>query len=134
MFKYLEIFERVIVSILIMLMAAVILMATLDLAWIILRGVTQPPYVRLPIDELLDVFGMFLLVLVGLELLETIRAYLSDHVVHVEVVFTAAMIALARKIIIFNIQETAPLMLIGIAAMLAGLSSSYYLYKRTHGH
>jgi len=46
-----------------------------------------PPYLLLEIHELLDIFGLFLLVLLGIELISTLRTYLTENEVHVEVVF-----------------------------------------------
>jgi len=85
--KIFNLFERVIIIALIVLISIVILLATIDLGWVILKGVLSPPLFLLAIDDILETFGAFLLVLVGLELLETIKAYLSDHVIHAEVVF-----------------------------------------------
>ena len=49
--------------------------------------------------------GFFLLVLIGIELLETIKAYLLTNVIHVEIVLEVALIAIARKVIIPGHQQ-----------------------------
>jgi uncharacterized membrane protein (DUF373 family) len=98
--KHLEKVERVIVLSLLVMMVAVVLLSTSELGWIIIKDIITPPIFLLDIDELLDIFGMFLLVLIGIELLETVKMYLAKKTVHVEVVFTVAMIAIARKGII----------------------------------
>lgn len=131
MSRILAVFEKVIVSALIILMVVVILLATIDLAWVIFQGMLQPPFLRLAIDDLLDIFGAFLLVLVGIELLDTIRAYLREHVVHAEIVFMAAMIAVARKVITLDIKALSPATLIGIATIILALSVGYYLLKQS---
>jgi len=71
---------------------------------------------------------MFLLVLIGVELLETVKMYLTQKTVHVEVVFTVAMIAIARKVIILDIKEVPSLTLIGISAIIVALSAGYSLF------
>jgi uncharacterized membrane protein (DUF373 family) len=38
------------------------------------------------VQGLLEIFGYFLLVLIGVELVETLRAYLRKDVIHVRVV------------------------------------------------
>jgi uncharacterized membrane protein (DUF373 family) len=129
--KILVVFERVIVSVLIVLMILVVLLATIDLAWVILQRLLRPPVLVLVADDLLDIFGTFLLVLIGLELLDTIRAYLSEHVVHAEVVFMAAMIAVARKVITLDVKELSPMALVGIATIILALSAGYYLFKQS---
>jgi len=125
--KYLEKLERVIVLSLLIMMVAVVFLATVDLGWLIIKDVITPPLILLDINELLDVFGMFLLVLIGVELLETVKMYLTKKMVHVEVVFTVAMIAIARKVIILDIKEVSSLTLIGIGAIIVALSAGYYL-------
>ncbi len=131
MSKILTVFEKVVASVLILLMIVVISLATVDLGWTLIRGVLRPPPLRLSIDDLLDVFGMFLLVLVGMELLDTIKAYVSEHAVHAEVVFIAAMIAVARKVITLDVNALPPASLLGIATILLALSVGHYLFKQS---
>jgi uncharacterized membrane protein (DUF373 family) len=128
-----KLFEKVIVFALIIMMMGVVLLATIDLAYILIKDVTSPPILLLDINELLDVFGFFLLILIGVELLETIRAYLIEHVVHVEVVIEVALIAIARKVIILDLTETTSTTLYGIAAILVALALAYFLrFYRVH--
>ena len=125
--KYLEKVERVIVLSLLVMMVLVVFLSTIDLGWIIIKDIITPPIFLLDINELLDIFGVFLLVLIGVELLETVKMYLTEKKVHVEVVFTVAMIAISRKVIILDIKEVSSLTLIGIGAIIVALSSGYYL-------
>jgi uncharacterized membrane protein (DUF373 family) len=128
--KYLEKVERLVVSSLLVMMVSVVFLSTVELGWIIIKDIITPPAFLLEINELLDIFGMFLLVLIGVELLETVKMYLSEKKVHVEVVFTVAMIAIARKVIILDVKELSSLTLIGIGAIVLALSTGYYLLKR----
>jgi len=128
--KYLEKIEKVIVLTLLMIMVAVVLLSTIELGWLIVKDVITPPIFILEIAELLDIFGMFLLVLIGVELLETVKMYLENKTVHVEVVFTVAMIAIARKVIILDVKESSSLTLIGIGVIIFALSAGYYLVRR----
>ncbi len=129
--KYLRNFEKFITVSLIIMMAVVILLATVELGWIIIKDIITPPIFLLDISELLDIFGLFLLVLIGIELVETIKAYLSERVIRVEVVFIVALIAISRKVIILDVKELSSLTLIGIAAIILALSAGYYLLKRS---
>ncbi|MCI0571914.1 MAG: phosphate-starvation-inducible PsiE family protein, partial [Myxococcaceae bacterium] len=74
-------FEHGVVLVLILLLMGVIALSTLDLAWRLIHDVITPPVLLLDVQELLELFGFFLLILIGLELLETIRAYLNTHVI-----------------------------------------------------
>ncbi|HNQ86825.1 MAG TPA: phosphate-starvation-inducible PsiE family protein [Deltaproteobacteria bacterium] len=126
MLVFLKRFERAIVTVLIVLMVLVIALATIEVGWLILQDITSPPVLILEIDELLDIFGKFLLVLVGIELLYTLRAYWAENEVHVEVVFAMALIAVARKVIVLDVKDLDSMVLIGIAAVVLALSVGYY--------
>lgn len=132
MTNFLDRFERIITTALILLMMVVIVLATLDLAWGIVQELAKPPYIFIDVEKLLGIFGLFLVVLIGVELLDTIRAYLSEHVVHEEVILAAALIAVARKVIVLDVKNTDPLIIFGIAAILLAVSAAYWIVKKMH--
>ena len=73
-------FQNVVLLVLTWLMALVVLLATAELFYIIAREVATPPLLFLEIDQLLNIFGHFLLVLIGIELLETFKKIGRAHV------------------------------------------------------
>ena len=50
-------------------------------------------------------FGGVLVVLLGLELLDTLKAYFSEHHIRVEVIIVVAMIAVGRHIIQLDFEH-----------------------------
>ena len=128
--KILKKFENVIVLTLLTLMMLAVFLSTLELAVILYQQIIAPPFLFLNIDEMLKVFGFFLMVLIGLELLESIKAYLEEHRVHAEIVFLVAIVAVSRKVIILNYKETAPEMLYGMAAIIVALGIGYFLVRK----
>jgi uncharacterized membrane protein (DUF373 family) len=128
--RALALVEKVILYVLMGLMAVVLILATLDLIWTIGVAVSTPPFLVVTLEALLDIFGLFLLVLVGLELLDTIKAYVKEHVVHAEIVLLAALIAVARKAITLDLKQLAPEVALGLAALLLALAGGYFLLKR----
>ena len=131
MLEQLKKFEKAVTVALVVMMAVVVLLATVELGWIIVKDIFTPPVFLLEIDELLDIFGLFLLVLIGVELLETIKAYLKENVVHFEVVLTVAMIAIARKVITLDVKDLPAMTLVGIAAIIVALAAAKYFFRRT---
>jgi uncharacterized membrane protein (DUF373 family) len=127
---FLKKFEHIIVLSLITMMVIVVVLATVELGWIIIRDIVTPPIILLEIDELLEIFGFFLLVLIGIELLETIKAYLLTNVIHVEIVLEVALIAIARKVIILDLNKYDSLTLVGIAALIAAVALAFLVIKR----
>ena len=90
-----------------------------------------PRYLLLDINELLPVFGFFLMVLIGLELLASIRLYIEDQSIHVEMVMVVALIAVSRKIIVLDYEKTDPLTVLGIAGLVLALAGGYFMLKHS---
>jgi uncharacterized membrane protein (DUF373 family) len=136
-------FEQAIVVVLLLLLIIVVLMSTGMLAAeivksVISRALGAPPLGMRYVMEFFDrlsglhvIFGGFLLILIGLELMKTVVAYLDHHELHVEVVFTVAMIAIARHAIDLNLSETPPLTLVGMGVLIVALSGGYYLFRKS---
>ena len=124
-------FEKGLIQLLMGLMAIVLVLGTLDLGWFVIRNIITPPYVLFDVNLLLDVFGMFMLVLIGIELLETImKTYITQGPPHYETVLSVAIIAIARKVIILDVKKVDSLSLIGIAAIILALTVGYFMMKR----
>lgn len=131
MLSYLEKFEGIITRILLVLMAGVVLLATIELTWILVQDVLTPPVVLLEIHELLELFGLFLLVLIGIELMHSVKTYIVRREFHLETVVTVAIIAVARKIIVLEPKELPQGTLLGIAALVLALAVAYYVVRRS---
>jgi uncharacterized membrane protein (DUF373 family) len=129
-FDFLIKLEKVLIRSLMVMMALVLILATIELGWFILKDIINPPFFLLEAEELLEIFGLFMLVLIGIELLETImKTYVAKKVDRVEVVFLVAMIAIARKVIILDIKEVPGITLVGIGVIIITLSGGYYLVR-----
>ncbi len=79
---------------------------------------------------LIEIFGLFLNILIALELLENISGYLRKHIFQVELVVATALIAIARKIIIFDPKEYEKMDLIALSLGCLALSVSYWLIRK----
>jgi len=119
-----------IINILIVMMAGVLILATIELGYYLIRNILLSDYLLLGLDNLMDLFGVFLLVLIGIELLDTIKVYLRENVIHVEVVVLVAIIAIARKVVVLKIEDLQGDVIIGIGVLIASLALAYYLIKR----
>lgn len=122
--------EKYIIYTLIIMMAGILILATFELGYYLLRSILNSDYLLIDLDELMDLFGVFMLVLIGIELLDTIKVYLRDNVVHVEVVVLVAIIALARKVIALKLEKLSGDVIIGLGLLIVALGATYYLIKR----
>ena len=124
--------EKVIITVLILLMSIILISATIELVYHLYNTITSSDhFLLISLNDLMDIFGVFLLILIGIELLETIKIYLKHNVVHVEVVVLVAIIALARKIVILKVEELSSGIMIGIGVLIIALAITYYIIKKT---
>ena len=130
--KLLRKFEHYLVIVLLAMMALVVFLSTVELGVIIVeRMLTGKPHLfLLDISDLLEIFGFFMMILIGLELIETIKIYLVDESIHVEIICLVAIVAVTRKVIILDLYELPPLSLLGIAAIILALTIGYYFLKK----
>ena len=134
MIEIIKKFERMVILSLVVMMALVLLLTTIELGWIIAKDIYSPPVLLLEIDELLEIFGLFMLVLIGIELLETIvKTYLQQSSDHARIVMAVAIIAVARKVIILDVKDASGPMLLGLAAILFALCTGYFLIRCKDG-
>ncbi len=130
--KFTSSIEKIIITILIFMMSIVLVFATTELVYSLIKGfLGKGTFFIISLDSLMDTFGGFLLILIGIELLETIKIYLKQNIVHVEVVVLVAIIALARKIVILKIEELSFEIMAGIGILVLTLAIAYYLIQKT---
>ena len=128
--KFVNKFERIIYAVLIALLMVVLCFAVGELVWVLLLNLSNPPPLLLQNHELTNVLGVFLLVLIAVELLDTMLEYFRENAIHVEIVVLLSIIAIARKVILLDPTTTNGLELIGIGVIIIGLSAAYFMIKK----
>jgi uncharacterized membrane protein (DUF373 family) len=123
--------QKIIVLVLAALLIFVVALSTIHLGFLIGSEVWKPPKYLIPVEGLLEIFGYFLLVLIGVELLETLKAYVQKNVIHVRVVLEVALIAVARKVIVEEPNNVPSLTLFGIAALILALGVAFYFERQS---
>ena len=69
--------------------------------------------------------------LIGVELVETVRSYIQDKTIHVEVILAVGLVAITRKIIVLEPAHMEPLSMVGIGAIIVALAVAFYLVHKT---
>lgn len=132
--KIIKIVERAIIVTLIVLMAIVLVLSVAEVGILIIRELLNPlesDGTFVDINGLLDIFGFFLIVLIGFELFETVKLYLKEDVFHGEVILLVSLIAISRKVIVLEYTKEDPMTLFGMAALIVAISFGYYILKKT---
>lgn len=107
-----------------------LVLAFVDIVYEIQQKILMPPKFIIDAGGLMDLFSLLLVLLIGLELLETVKAYLKEDIVHVEFIILVAIIAIARKVIVWDFKKYSHEELLSLAAMIAGLGITYFLIKK----
>jgi uncharacterized membrane protein (DUF373 family) len=125
--------QAVIAGVLMILLIIVIALSTIHLCVLIAQEIWKPPRFLISVQDLLELFGYFLLVLIGVEILETLKGYFKKNTLHARVVLEVAMIAVARKVITTEPNAASGLTLLGIAALIVALGVAFYLESQARG-
>ncbi|MGD1854505.1 MAG: phosphate-starvation-inducible PsiE family protein [Leptolyngbyaceae cyanobacterium] len=124
--------ETLVSKLLSIAMLVVIFVVMVDLARFLAVALLEPSPAGFFKNTLSEIFGLFLSVLIALEILENITAYLRKHVVQVELVIVTSLTAVARKIIILDLEKVTGVSLIGLAVAILALSISYWIVRNIH--
>jgi uncharacterized membrane protein (DUF373 family) len=120
-------FERLVVLALIALLMIIVAILAVELVWLLVRDLRSARAALLDVEETLALFGSFMLILIGIELLTILKSHILEGVVHVEVVLEVALMALTQKLIILDTSRTNPMLLLGLAALILVLALGFRL-------
>ncbi len=120
--------EKLVAKVLSLAMLVVIVIGVWDLCHTLISQLFTKPYGFLN-TALIEIFGLFLNILIALEVLENITAYLQKHVVQLELVVITSLTAVARKIIIFDSKKEGG-DIGGLALAVLALAISYWIVRR----
>src|SRR5215813_5097145 len=133
--RFLRWFEVGVVAALQVLLIMLIVIATVALYGLFIQGV------RTNIDEIgstEDLHGVLqrgiggvLIVLLGLELMETLKAYFSEHRIRVEVILVVAIIAVGRHIIKLDFEHVSESLVFGLSVLTIALTAGYFLVRQS---
>ena len=124
--------QKIIAIVLGVLLIVVVALSTVDLGFLIAQDIWKPPRFLIPVQGLLEIFSFFLVILIGVELLETLKGYVKKDVIHVRIVLEVALIAMARKVIILEPNSVTALTLFGMAALISALGVAFYFERKAH--
>jgi len=114
------------------IMTLVIIWGVADIIYVLYQRLTDPshPFMLLEIRDILATFGAFMAVLIAIEIYHNIILYTEDHHnqhLAVKIVLGTALMAISRKVIVFEFKEIGPEYLYGSAAVTLALVIGYYL-------
>jgi uncharacterized membrane protein (DUF373 family) len=122
-------FEHTIVFIMTGLLMIIVTVSTAEFGWLLLRDLESIRGRLLDVEQMFELFGYSLLILIGVELISTLNVYLRRGGVHVEVVLEVALIAMAQKVIVLDTARAGGLSLLGLAALILTLAGAFCMMR-----
>ncbi len=112
------------------LMVFTILWGVLDVIFVIYQKLILPSVEQLTVRDIVATFGAFLAVLIAIEIFLNITLYIRKDVIHVKLVVATALMAIARKVIIFDFKEITPPYVLATGVVVLALGITYWLIER----
>lgn len=132
--KIIQKVEAVAVSALQLLVALLVVIATIVLCVLFAKRlrneVTQVESIETFLSVMQNSFAGILTVVLALELLETLKAYYTEHRIRLEVILIVATIAAARHVLEIDFEHTTGVQLLGFSAVIISLTLGYFLVKK----
>jgi uncharacterized membrane protein (DUF373 family) len=130
MLRVLHITIRFAIRILALLMVLVIYWSIADVVYVLYMKLSTPPYFLLDVEDILQTFGAFMVVLIAVEIFINIRLYLGSNIIPVELVVATALMAVARKIIVLDLKLVSAEQIGALALVTISLGVTYFLLKK----
>lgn len=132
--RLMRLFERGILHVAQLLLMLVILVAVVELWYLFALAIRERvehidsiPMLMMAVQR---AFSGILLIVLGLELLETLRVYFTHHRVRLELVLVVALIAVSRHVINLDFEHLEGSTIAGIAGLIVALTAGYYLVRK----
>lgn len=130
--KLLKIMDRIIhhcAVVIAFIMVLVIIWGVADILYVLYQRLLAPPFMLLEIKDIFATFGAFMAVLIAIEIYHNLILYTKgehDPRLAVEIVLATALMAAARKVIIFDFNEIEPAFIYATASVIFALGIAYY--------
>lgn len=127
----LDIYKQALIYILIFLLCVLAAFLVIGLVYEMGQSFTNPQDIVDIRVSVLDYVGEILLVVIIIELIDTILVYWKEHVVRVGAVLLVALTAVARELIVFDYHDGKVELLMGTAVAVIALAASLFLVARS---
>lgn len=122
------------VKFLAILMVLVILLGVWDVVYIIYEKMFVSMAFQLKIGDILQTFGAFMAVLIAIEIFVNITLYLRTDIIPVRLVVATALMAICRKVIVFDYHDLPAQYVYASSLVVLALGITYWLVEKTHAN
>jgi uncharacterized membrane protein (DUF373 family) len=127
-------FEKIVFSLLVVVLVSYIIVEIIELVYqfgaSIVSGSNTEGRLLISNALLKEVLPVFFNILIAIELIDTFSVYVQKHSIKVLNILLIGLIAIGRKLIAFDFNDTDGIANLGLAALIISLAGGYYLIKK----
>ncbi|MDD2419193.1 MAG: phosphate-starvation-inducible PsiE family protein [Bacteroidales bacterium] len=127
-------FEKVVFTFLVFILVSYIVVEIIELVYqfgvSIVSGSNTEGRLLISNALLKEVLPVFFNILIAIELIDTFSVYVQKHSIKVLNILLIGLIAIGRKLIAFDFNDTDGVTNLGLAALIISLAGGYYLIKK----
>ena len=129
--KYLKYFEKTIIGFSIVILLIIIVLQASGVVNELYKLFSDPKLL-FSYEEGLTLFSLLMNIFIALELIETLKDYMTKGTIQVKYILIIGLIAVCRKLITTDFSEADGLKNIGMGVIIISLAVAYYLINKSN--
>ena len=129
--KYLKYFEKTIIGFSIVILLIIIVLQASGVVNELYK-LFNDPKLLFSYEEGLTLFSLLMNIFIALELIETLKDYMTKGTIQVKYILIIGLIAVSRKLITTDFSEADGLKNIGMGVIIISLAVAYYLINKSN--
>lgn len=129
--KYLKYFEKTIIGFSIVILLIIIVLQASGVVNELYK-LFNDPKLLFSYEEGLTLFSLLMNIFIALELIETLKDYMTKGTIQVKYILIIGLIAVCRKLITTDFSEADGLKNIGMGVIIISLAVAYYLINKSN--
>ena len=127
-------FEKIVFTVLVIILISYIAIEIIELLYqfaiAMFKGNNDDSRLFISNALLKEVLPVFFNILIAIELIDTFTVYVQKHSIKVLNILLIGLIAIGRKLIAYDFNDSDGISNIGLAALIISLSGGYFLIKK----
>ena len=129
--KYLKYFEKIIIGFSIVILLIIIVLQASGVANELYQ-LFKDPQLLFSYEEGLKLFSLLMNIFIALELVETLKDYMTKGYIQIQFILIIGLIAVSRKLITTDFSEADGFKNIGMGVIIISLAGAYYLISKSN--
>lgn len=124
-------FKSIVTKLLSLIIVLIIIFAVIELVVVLILDLFSHPIAQFSLT-FLEILALFLNILIGFEILKNITGYFKQQTMQLKLVITTSLMAVARKMIVYDLETFSGINVISLGIVIFALSASYLIIRQAN--